>query len=855
MRSHSPKGATCTTIIDQQDTNSIKKRGNIVTFNQLLSLNQFVLLDGAMGTALQKSGLQLGQLPELLNLTHASLIQQIHRDYIQSGSQIIYTNTFGANGYKLANSEFGVETIISAAIKNARAATVGTDTLVALDIGPIGALLAPSGSLSFDGAYEYFKEEILAGKDADVIVIETMTDLLEMKAAVLAAKENCDKPILCTMTFEKNMRTFSGCPISAMALTLQGLGVDAIGVNCSLGPVELLPIIAELSRWTTLPIIAKPNAGLPDPETNNYSISAEQFADSIAQMAQYGVKIFGGCCGSDASYISAIKSRLADKKFVNLNTILPTAVCSGSKTVVVSEPKIVGERINPTGKKLFKEALKANNIDYILARALEQTAVGADILDVNVGLPGIDEVAMMTTVVQALQSVVNVPLQIDSNIPQVLESALRVYNGKPIINSVNGDEESLSSILPLAKKYGAAIVCLTIDEDGMPQTAEKRFSIAKKIVERAEKIGIPRRDIFVDCLTLTASAEQEGVLQTLSALATIKNKLGVKTTLGVSNVSFGLPNRELVNHTFLAMALTCGLDLAIINPNIPSMVGVIRAYRLLANFDKGSNEFIEYCNNLPQPASENVATAATANASANVANANTTNTASDNGKSLSASLPSDKNGNNADGNALIYAIKNGLKGDCATLTKAMLDTLDELEVINSTIIPALDSVGALFEQGKLFLPQLIQSASAAEACFDVIKAKLLSSNKPQQSKGKIILATVKGDMHDIGKNIVKVLLQNYGYDVIDLGKDVPCQKIVDETIKHNVHLVGLSALMTTTVKSMQETIALLRQNKLDCKIFVGGAVLTKDYALTIGADFYCKDAKESVDVAKLVFKE
>ncbi|MEG1608350.1 MAG: homocysteine S-methyltransferase family protein [Clostridia bacterium] len=766
-----------------------------MTFNQLLSLNQFVLLDGAMGTALQKSGLKLGEIPELLNITNPQLIQQIHADYIQSGAQIIYSNTFGANHFKLAKSQYSTATIIKAAITNARKAVTAAaaDTLVALDIGPIGALLAPSGALTFDDAYNCFKEQILAGADADIIVIETMTDLLEMKAAVLAAKENCDKAIICTMTFEKNMRSFSGCPISAMALTLQSLGVDAIGVNCSLGPIELVPIIAELSKWTTLPIIAKPNAGLPDPESNLYSISAQQFAESIVKMIPFGVKIFGGCCGSDASYIAAIKSMLADKKFVNINTVIPTAVCSGSDTVVISEPKIVGERINPTGKKLFKEALKTNNIDYILSQAIEQTTAGADILDVNVGLPDIDEVSMMTTVVKALQSVVNAPLQIDSNIPQVLEAALRIYNGKPIINSVNGEEESLNNILPLAKKYGAAIVCLTIDGDGMPKSAEKRFCIAKKIVERAEKLGIPKRDIFVDCLTLTASAEQEGVMDTLKALARVKTELGVKTILGVSNVSFGLPNRELINHTFLTLALAYGLDLAIINPNITSMLDAVHTFKLLANFDKGANQFINYFNN----------TAKVEIAQPKI----TLQSQTINPAYVDAKTPEDP---------LIFAIKNGLKSDCATLTNDLLATLDELTIVNDKIIPALDSVGLLFEQGKLFLPQLIQSASAAESCFGVIKAKLLSANKPSQSKGTIILASVKGDMHDIGKNIVKVLLENYGYTIIDLGKDVPCQSVVDAAIKYNVKLVGLSALMTTTVKSMQQTISLLHSNNVDC---------------------------------------
>lgn len=797
--------------------NSVKKD----IFHKLLNENEFVFLDGAMGTMLQAKGLEVGGVPELLNLTKPEWLEEIHGAYVGAGSQIVYSNTFGANRYKLAETGKSVGEIIPAAIANAKKAC-GNKALVALDIGPIGQLLEPTGSLSFEEAYDIFKEQIVAGKDADLIVFETMTDLYELKAAVLAAKENSDLPIICTMTFEQNMRTFTGCSVSAMALTLEGLGADAIGVNCSLGPRELEPVVAELSKWTNLPIVVKANAGLPDPVTNTYDITPEEFAESYANLIKYGVKIVGGCCGTTPDFIRATVKKLADMKYRKPDVKLEAAVCTPAKTVEINQPRIIGERINPTGKKLFKEALKRGDIDYILGQAIEQINAGADILDVNVGLPDIDEKEMMVKVVKALQGVTDLPLQLDSTRPDVLEAALRVYNGKPIVNSVNGEEGSLEAILPLVKKYGAAVVGLTLDEGGIPKTADGRFAIAEKILGRAEKIGIPKRDVFIDCLTLTASAEQAAVMETINALHRVKTELGLKTVLGVSNISFGLPNRELVNCNFLQMALTNGLDLPIINPNAALMTGAVRAYKLLTNIDENASEFISAY------AESNMTTSVSTSASSAPVQ-----------KSGAMDLPS--------------AIANGLKSEGAKITEELLKTHETMDIVDNMLIPALDKAGAEFEQGKIFLPQLIMAAGVAQAAFEVIKAHMLKSNGETVSKGKVVLATVKGDIHDIGKNIVKVLLENYGFEVIDLGKDVPPETVLEAAVKHNVKLVGLSALMTTTLGAMEDTIKLLRENNVPCEIVVGGAVLTPEYAEKIGADYYAKDAKETVDIAKKVY--
>ncbi len=792
-------------------------------FYKLLNENEFVFLDGAMGTMLQANGLEAGGIPELLNFTRPELIADIHKAYAEAGARIVYANTFGANRYKLEHADKSVTEVIKAAVENAKKAVSGK-ALVALDIGPIGQLLEPTGSLSFEEAYDIFREQVTAGAEADLIVFETMTDLYELKAAVLAAKENSSLPIVCTMTFEKNMRTFTGCSVSAMALLLEGLGVDAIGINCSLGPRELEPVVEELSRCTSLPIAVKPNAGLPDPVTGEYDVTPEEFAESVSGLVRYGIKLVGGCCGTTPDFIREVVKKLSGMKYQKQNPEQTAAVCTPARTVVINQPRIIGERINPTGKKRFKEALKSGDIDYILSQAIEQVNAGADILDVNVGLPEIDEKEMMVKVVKAIQSVTDLPLQLDSTRPDVLEAALRVYNGKPIVNSVNGEEGSLSAILPLVKKYGAAVVGLTLDEGGIPKTAEGRFAIAEKILSRAEATGIPRRDVFIDCLTLTASAEQAAVMETVKALHRVKTELGLKTVLGVSNISFGLPNRELVNCNFLQMALTNGLDLPILNPNAPLMTGAVRAYKLLTNIDENATEFIS----------------AYANSTVSMA---VTGTAAQSAQALQSQQGGD----------LRSAVLSGLKAEAAKLTEELLKTRDTMDIVDNSLIPALDAAGADFESGKLFLPQLIMAAGAAQAAFEVIKNHMLRESGETVSKGKVVLATVKGDIHDIGKNIVKVLLENYGFEVIDLGRDVPPENVLEAALKHKVKLVGLSALMTTTLGAMEDTVKLLHEKKVPCKIVVGGAVLTPEYAEKIGADFYAKDAKETVDIAKKIY--
>lgn len=782
---------------------------------ELLDRKNFVFLDGGMGTMLQALGIETEHVPEMLNLTDPASIMKIHRMYAESGSDIVYANTFGANRFKLRRCGHSVEEVVSAGVKNAREAA-GEKALIALDIGPLGQLLEPSGSLSFEDAYDCFREIVLAGNDADVIVIETMTDLLETKAALLAAKENSDKPVLVTMTFEENMRTFTGVSPDAMSAVLTGLGADAIGVNCSLGPAELLPVLEKICVDTPLPVIAKPNAGLPDPSTGLFNVSPEDFASSALSLAEAGVSILGGCCGTTPGHIKALVQALSGIKRKKREIKRKSLVCSAVSCVDIDQPRIIGERINPTGKKRFKEALVNGDIDYILGQAVEQIHAGAEILDVNVGHPEIDEKAMMIRAVKAIQSVCDTPLQLDSTIPEVLEAGLRVYNGKPIVNSVNGEDESLEAILPLVKKYGAAVVGLTLDKGGIPKTAEGRFAIAEKILNRALEYGIPREDVFIDCLTLTASAEQDGVMETLGALKRVKTELGLKTVLGVSNISFGLPNRELITRTFLTMALQNGLDLPIINPNVDSITGAVRAYRLLAGIDRNSVEFIKVYSQ-------------------------------DNAAAVPKAAPASSGTPD-----ISYAVENGLKNDAVRAAKELLREHDPMEIINEYLIPALDAAGEKFEKGTIFLPQLILTAGAAQACFEVVKESL-PPGSDGVSKGKIVLATVKGDIHDIGKNIVKVLLESYGFTVIDLGKDVPPETIVEAAIKHQVKLVGLSALMTTTLKSMADTVALLNEKYTECKTVVGGAVLTASYAKQIHADFYAKDAKQTVDIAADIY--
>ncbi len=791
-------------------------------FRELLENKEFVLLDGAMGTMLQKSGLKLGGIPEELNFTNPALIEDIHREYIKAGAMAVYANTFGANRHKLLGSKYSVTETVQKGIEIAKKACAGTDALVALDVGSLGRMLRPTGDLPVDEAYEMFKEIMLAGRGADFVVLETMTDLMEIKTALLAAKENTDLPVVCTMTFEKNLRTFTGCTVASMALTLGGMGADVIGMNCSLGPDEAMPIVEELLKWSEAPVLIRPNAGLPDPKTNEYSITQSEYAEIMSQIADKGVKLLGGCCGTTPEFIAEVAKRLDGKKFSRVMPEIPAAVCSASSVVTVDTVRVIGERINPTGKKLFKEALKRRDLDYIMKQAIEQTEGGAEILDVNVGLPDIDEREMMLAAVDAVQSVTDAPLQIDTTETDVLEAALRSVSGKPIVNSVNGEDEKLEAVLPLVKKYGAAVIGLALDKDGIPKTAERRFEIAEKILKRALEYGIPRRDVYIDCLTLTASAEQDNVMETVKAMCMVRERLGLKNVLGVSNISFGLPNRELVNTTFLTMAMNSGLDLPIMNPNSAAMIGAVRAFRLLSGYDRNGADFIGQYANVKLVTQ----TAGTAEAPSAV--------------TVSGDIA--------------HAVANGLKAECAAAAEKLLaDGMEPMELINEKLIPALDEAGDKFEKGKIFLPQLIQSAGAAQAAFDVVKKAISARGGESESRGRVVLATVKGDVHDIGKNIVKTLLENYGFEVIDLGKDVEYQAVVDAAIKYDVRLVGLSALMTTTLKSMEGTIKLLRDSKVDCKIVVGGAVLTPEYAEKIGADFYAKDAKETVDIAKRVY--
>lgn len=781
--------------------------------------DNILVIDGAMGTMLQKKGLKLGETPETFNIKEKEILKEIHREYIEHGANVITTNTFGANELKLEGTGYSVEEIIDAAVNIAKEARAEKEVYIALDVGPIGHLLEPMGTLSFENAYEIFKRQVVQGEKsgADLVIIETMTDLSEIRAALLATKENTNLPVFCTMSFEENGRTFTGCTPESMAIVLEGLGADAVGVNCSLGPQELLPIVKRIVESTNLPVMTQPNAGLPSLSFGNavYDVNSKEFAKWVEEFVSIGVSIIGGCCGTTPEYTKELRG-IADKNIkINREVVDFPVICTASKVLKIDTVKVVGERINPTGKKVFQKALIDNNIEYILKQAIDQIEAGADVLDVNVGLPEIDEEEMMVKVVKEIQSIVDTPLQIDSSDPKVIEKGLRTYTGKAIVNSVNGEDEVLDRILPIVKKYGASVIGLTLDKRGIPATAKERYDIAKRIVEKAKEYGIDKKDVFIDCLVLTASAEQAKVNETLKAVRMVKEELGVKTLLGVSNISFGLPNRELINETFLSLAIANGLDLPIMNPNNAGMMGVINAYKVLANIDKGSNDFISiYANVKKEEKNENI-------------------------------------GSNQD---IQYIVIKGLKDEAKLATEKLLETMQELEVVNNYLIPALDIVGQRYESGEIFLPQLIQSAETVKIAFEVIKAKIAKSNSESISRGKIILATVQGDIHDIGKNIVKVILENYGYEIVDLGKDVPIELVVDTAIKSDIKLVGLSALMTTTLKSMELTIKALKDNGYKGKVFVGGAVLTPEYAKTIGADYYAKDAKESVEVAKKVFK-
>lgn len=788
---------------------------------------ELLFFDGGMGTLLQAEGLKPGELPETWNITHADIITDIHRQYIEAGSDIVLTNTFGANALKFHDEACSLQEIVSAAVEHAKraasqAGTGGREIYTALDVGPTGKLLKPMGDLDFENAYNAFGEVMRRGAEAgaDLIHIETMSDTYELKAAVLAAKENTDLPVFVTTIFDERGKLLTGADVPAVVALLEGLRVDALGINCGLGPVQMLPVFEQILEYTSLPVIVKPNAGLPKQVKGEtyYDVLPREFAGTMKEIVSQGAAVIGGCCGTTPEHIREMTKlcrgkslKPAGEKNITMISSYGQSVCFGR------DSKIIGERINPTGKKRFKQALKDHDIDYILKEGITQQDLGAHILDVNVGLPDIDEAAVMAEVVEELQSVTSLPLQIDTVDTKAMEAALRIYNGKPMVNSVSGKQESMDAVFPLIKKYGGVVIGLTLDEAGIPKTADERVAVARKIIAEAKKYGIQKKDIVIDVLAMTISSEPEGAKVTLMALKKVREELGVHTVLGVSNISFGLPNRPVINSNFYTMAMLNGLSAGIINPSSEEMMRSYYAYHALMNMDSNCEKYITRY----------------AGASKGVRDASS--------GTLDMSLKA--------------AIEKGLKEEAHHITCDMVKVKVPLDIINEHLIPALDYVGKGFEQGTVFLPQLLMSAEAAKAAFAILKDSLAESGKSSEKKDKIILATVKGDIHDIGKNIVKVLLENYGFDVIDMGKDVAPKRIAAKAKEENVQLVGLSALMTTTVVSMEDTIRLLRKNVPDCKVMVGGAVLNQEYADMIGADFYGKDAMQSVYYAQRVFAQ
>ncbi len=787
---------------------------------------ELLFFDGGMGTLLQEKGLEPGELPELWNITHPDEIRSIHRRYMEAGSDIVLTNTFGANALKFHDDSCSLKEIINAAVGHVKAAAEqcgrADAVLTALDVGPTGKLLKPMGDLEFETAYEAFREVMILGEKAgaDLIHIETMSDTYELKAAVLAAKENTSLPVFATAIFDERGKLLTGADVPAVVALLEGLRVDALGINCGMGPEQMIPVLEQLLEYTSLPVIVKPNAGLPRQRDGQtvYDVSPEEFAGVMERIVKAGAAAVGGCCGTTPEHIRAMTGRCRGIPVVPLKEKEMTIVSSyGSSVVLGTGSKIIGERINPTGKKRFKQALKEHDIDYILREGIEQEERGAHILDVNVGLPDIDETAMMKEAVSGLQSVTSLPLQIDTVDPAAMEAALRLYNGKAMVNSVSGKQKSMDQVFPLIARYGGVVIGLTLDEDGIPADSEGRLRIAKKIIDEAARYGIKKKDIVIDALAMTISSEPEGAKVTLETLRRLRDEAGVCTVLGVSNISFGLPARPTVNAAFYTMAMMNGLSAGIINPASEDMMKAWYAFHALMNLDRNCERYIE--------------------------------------KYASAAAPAVKTSSSTEqsGITLQTAIEKGLKDDARMVTQALAETEAPLDIINMELIPALNRVGDGFEKGTVFLPQLLMSAEAAKSAFAVLKDRMDSSGEVQEKKGTIVLATVKGDIHDIGKNIVKVLLENYSFDVIDLGKDVPPETVVDMVVEKNIRLVGLSALMTTTVVSMEETIRLLREKAPWCKVMVGGAVLNQEYADMIGADFYGKDAMQSVHYAQEIF--
>ncbi len=849
---------------------------------------EWLFFDGGTGSILQEKGLQPGELPETWNLLHPDRILDLHRGYLEAGADIYNTNTFGANRLKFPEN---LDEIVTAAVKLAKEARTQAgrdeDAYVALDIGPTGKLLAPMGDLSFDDAVDIFGEVVRIGarEGADLVLIETMNDSYEAKAAVLAAKENCDLPVFITCVFDGSGKMLTGGTPESVVAMLEGLGVDALGVNCSLGPAQMIPIVERLVKAAHVPVLVNPNAGLPKSVDGKtvYDVGPEEFAGYMKQIAALGAAAVGGCCGTTPDYIRAEIAAVRPLPLLPSQGPEQTVIASFSRTVEIgraARPVIIGERINPTGKKRFKQALVDHDIDYIVDQGLQQEDAGADVLDVNVGTPEIDEVALLDEVVCRLQSVLALPLQIDTSNPEAMERALRHYNGKALINSVNGKQEVMAEVFPLVKKYGGVVVALALDEGGIPDNADDRIRIAEKIYATAAEYGIRREDIVIDGLCMTVSSDPRSALVTLETIRRIRDELGGSSILGVSNISFGLPARELINAYFFEMALQNGLSCAIINPNNHAMMQAYRAFCALTNQDENFQNFItayaaykspdkqvsdaltayktRVLNALGVSAGDLQATGrplggAGSNAGAdlssgNVSGAGTGANAGSSGSGRAAGADDGRGPSALAGKSrLVEAIERGMAKPAADATREALLTRNALDIINEDLVPALDVVGQGFEKGTVFLPQLLMAAEAAKAAFAVVKESMAGS--AQESKGRVILATVKGDIHDIGKNIVKVLLENYGYDVIDLGKDVPPETIVETALRENIRLVGLSALMTTTVVNMEETIRQLHQQKPDCRIVVGGAVMTQDYADKIGADCYGRDAMTTVRYA------
>ena len=817
-----------------------------------------LFFDGGMGSLLQERGLKQGELPETWNLKKPEELIRIHREYLEAGADIVLANTFGANRFKYDN----LDEIIAAGIANAKTAVreSGKKAYVALDMGPTGKLLKPMGTLDFEAAVSVYAEVVRAGEKAgaDLILIETMSDTYELKAAVLAAKENSSLPVMATVVFDEGHKLLTGASPENVVALLEGLRVDALGINCGLGPKQMKPIFERLAQFASVPLIIMPNAGLPRVENGRtvYDVDPAEFAEDMAEIIAMGAWFAGGCCGTTPAHIRALTEKCRDFVPKALTKKDDTIVTSYSKAVLLGgKPAIIGERINPTGKSKFKQALRDNNMEYILEEGVKQADAGADILDVNVGLPEIDEVAMMKQTVYELQGILPLPLQIDTTNAEAMEAAMRIYNGKPMINSVNGKEEVMKEIFPLVRKYGGVVVGLTLDEAGIPTTAEGRLAIAEKIYRTAESYGIERKNIVIDALTMTMSTDDTSAGTTLEVVKKIKEQ-GGRTVLGVSNISFGLPHREILNAAFFSMAMSAGLSAGIINPNVASMRQAYDTYCVLGGFDSQCMNYIE-----KYAALQTVTTLAPAGAAggngttAGTVNSMEGNTAAAGGNGVAGSSTGAAGGNGTAGSmpALQNAIVKGLKEQAYRGTKeALASGRDTMDVINGELIPALDVVGQAFEKGTMFLPQLLMSAEAAKAGFAAIKEYVESTGTRQEKKGTVVIATVKGDIHDIGKNIVKVLLENYGFDVIDLGKDVPPEAVVEAVQQSGARLVGLSALMTTTVASMEETIMQLREKVPGCKVMVGGAVLTPEYADMIGADYYAKDAMQSVHYAEKI---